>query len=162
MLREAQTERAQAVEGPREACTFLTGAGLGGLRRAGQRACHRRPAQGWYEEVGAAGRYGSPLRLRHSHSMLSAPTTTPNTHGDSHNRSDSLRPSASARVGSARAQRATCAADATRPPVACAIAAIVRLSGWVRASSRLQRSTANSLAARPRSRPPSAARALTR
>ena len=57
-----------------------------------------------------------------------------------------------ARAPSGRAS----AAAASPPPEAAAIAASVALSGSVRASSRLQRSTANSVVARPSSRPPRA------
>src|SRR5437867_10395915 len=102
-------------------------------------------------------RHGSPLRRRHTHSALRTPTTRANTQGDSQSRCDSLRPRASARAGRARAQPAAVAAVAARPPEAEAIAASVALSGSARASSRLQRSTANSVVARPTPAPPLAA-----
>ena len=73
----------------------------------------------------------------------------------------------SLRIGAPARERARAAhsaparhseAFATVPPEARATAGSAALSGWVRASSRLQRSTANSVFARPSSVPPRAAR----
>src|SRR5262245_23067981 len=105
---------------------------------------------------------GSPRLLRHAHSTLSAPTITANTQGDSQSRTDVVRDWARPRAATPRAHDATFAEVATDAFDPRATAASDVLSGSPRASSRLQRSTANSVDERPRVRPLRVAEALTR